>query len=77
MLEAHTVGQNLKAVLKEQGIDAEALAATPLQVGQPLPWQHLDMGFTEQYLAAELERSSNGKFTPMCFENCRRCGVCK
>lgn len=77
LLEAHVSGQSLKAVLKAQGVDAEELAERPLQVGQPLPWQHLDMGFTEQYLAAELERSSTGSFTPMCFDNCKRCGVCK
>ena len=38
---------------------------------------HLDMGFTEAYLASELAKSGEGKFTPMCFDNCRRCGVCR
>lgn len=77
LLEAHTSGRNLKQVLKAQGIDADELAETALEVGSVLPWQHLDMGVTEAYLRAELERSENGKFTPMCFDNCYRCGVCK
>lgn len=76
LLEAHTSGRNLKQVLKAQGIDADELAETALEVGSALPWQHLDMGVTEAYLRAELERSENGKFTPMCFDGCRRCGVC-
>lgn len=77
LLEAHTSGRNLKQVLKAQGVDAEELAERELVVGQPLPWQHLDMGVTEKYLALELERSKSGKFTPMCFDGCKRCGVCR
>lgn len=77
LLEAHSSGRNLKQVLKAQGLDAEELAERELRVGQPLPWQHLDMGVTERYLALELERSQTGKFTPMCFDGCRRCGVCR
>ncbi len=76
LLEAHTTGRNFKQVLKAQGIDAEELAERELCVGQPLPWQHLDMGVTQKYLADELARSGAGRFTPMCFEGCGRCGVC-
>ena len=77
LLEAHIQGVQLKQVLKEHGLDAEALAETALEVGSVLPWSHLDMGVTEAYLASELQKSSEGKFTPMCFDNCHRCGVCK
>ena len=77
LLKAHVEGRSLKQVLKEEDLDAEELAERELQVGQPLPWQHLDMGVTQEYLAAELQRSESGKFTPMCFDGCRRCGVCR
>ena len=77
LLEAHESGQNLKSVLKQHGMDAEEMAERELAVGAPLPWQHLDMGVTMDYLRLELERSQQGKFTPMCFDNCRRCGVCR
>lgn len=77
LLEAHTSGQNLKNVLKNQGTDAEELAERELAVGQPLPWDHLDMGVTNEYLALELKRSEERKFTPMCFDGCSRCGVCE
>lgn len=77
LLAAHESGQNLKSVLKEQGTDIEELAERELEVGQPLPWDHLDMGVTKEYLALELKRSAEGKFTPMCFDGCSRCGVCE
>jgi len=41
-----------------------------------LPWQHLDMGFTEAYLISEWQKAQREEFTPMCFDLCRRCGVC-
>lgn len=77
LLAAHESEQNLKSVLKERGVDIEELAGRELNVGQPLPWNHLDMGVTNEYLALELKRSEEGKFTPMCFDGCSRCGVCK
>lgn len=76
LLKAHTESIPFKAALKAQGMDAEELAERQLRVGQPLPWQHLDMGVTMECLAKELERSAEGRFTPMCFDGCRRCGVC-
>lgn len=77
LLEAHETNQQLKAVLKQHGVDAEELAETPLEMGSALPWSHLDMGVSEKYLALEMQKSDKGAFTPMCFDGCRRCGVCK
>lgn len=77
LLEAHESGQNLKSALKQHGLDAEEMAERELALDASLPWQHLDMGVTMDYLRLELERSQQGKFTPMCFDNCRRCGVCR
>ncbi len=77
LLDAHETGSPLKYVFKNHGLNLEEYAERRLDVEQPLPWQHLDMGFTKEYLAAELKRSRVGKFTPMCFDNCKRCGVCK
>lgn len=76
LLEAHLTGKPLKHVFKQHDKDLEEYACRTLAIGQKLPWQHLDMGFTEAYLAAELQRSGEGRFTPMCFDGCRRCGVC-
>jgi radical SAM superfamily enzyme YgiQ (UPF0313 family) len=77
LLQAHTEDKNLKSVLKQHGLDAEELATRALPVDAPLPWEHLDMGVSREYLAKELARSEQGEFTPMCFDGCRRCGVCR
>ena len=77
LLEAHATGNNLKTVLKQHGLDAEAMAEQAWPLEAPLPWQHLDMGVTMDYLRQELVKSEQGKFTPMCFDNCKRCGVCR
>ena len=77
LLEAHESEQNLKSVLKQHGLDAEEMAERALALDASLPWQHLDMGVTMDYLRQELARSEQGKFTPMCFDNCKRCGVCR
>ena len=77
LLEAHATGNNLKTVLKQHGLDAEAMAEQAWTLEAPLPWQHLDMGVTVDYLRQELVKSEQGKFTPMCFANCKRCGVCR
>ena len=77
LLEAHATGNNLKTVLKQHGLDAEAMAEQAWPLEAPLPWQHLDMGVTMDYLRQELVKSEQGKFTPMCFASCKRCGVCR
>lgn len=41
-----------------------------------LPWEHLDMGFTKQYLRQEYMRAQQLKPTPVCAVGCTRCGVC-
>ena len=77
LLEAHATGNNLKTVLKQHGLDAEAMAEQAWPLEAPLPWQHLDMGVTMDYLRQVLAESEQGKFTPMCFASCKRCGVCR
>lgn len=77
LLQAHQTQTPLKYVFKEHGEDFEAYAERKISIDAVLPWEHLDMGFSKQYLLAELQRSKEGKFTPMCFDNCKRCGVCK
>ena len=44
---------------------------------EKLPWDMIDMGFTKDYLMKELDNAQKLKHTLKCFENCKRCGVCK
>ena len=59
------------------GLDMEAYARRELALEAPLPWDHVDVGVTKDFLAAELARAAEGRPTPPC-ENvaCRRCGAC-
>jgi radical SAM superfamily enzyme YgiQ (UPF0313 family) len=41
-----------------------------------LPWDHLDMGFSKEYLSGEREKAERMEDTPQCFAGCGRCGVC-
>ena len=72
---AHQVG--LKEALQSNGMDPELLACRKIETESPLPWDHLDMGVTKNYLKKERKYSETGKFTPQCFDGCERCGVCK
>ena len=76
LLQAFEEGITLKQALKNDRIDIEDLAEAEYEPGAPLPWKHLDMGFKEAYLIREWENAKAQRFTPMCFDGCKRCGVC-
>ena len=64
-------------ILGQHRVDIEKLAGAEYEPGCPLPWKHLDMGFKEAYLIKEWENAKAQRFTPMCFDGCKRCGVCE
>lgn len=76
LLQAFEEGITLKQALKNDRIDIEDLAEAEYEPGAQLPWKHLDMGFKEAYLIREWENAKAQRFTPMCFDGCKRCGVC-
>jgi len=41
-----------------------------------LPWDHLKSGVKKEYLLKERQNSRQGKITPPCEPNCKRCGCC-
>ncbi len=57
--------------------DPEEYACRQIAPEDSLPWDHLDMGVTKEYLLKEQKNSEEGKLTPPCFDGCERCGVCK
>ena len=67
----------LKEAFHSHQILPEKFACREIKTGETLPWDHLDMGVTKTYLLKEKENSQKGKFTPSCFDGCKRCGVCK
>ena len=66
----------LKEAFQFYHIVPEELACRKIKTDASLSWDHLDMGVTKEYLLRERENSRTGKFTPGCFEGCKRCGVC-
>ena len=64
-------------LLKLEKIDENFYLRREINFDEVLAWDFLDLGFDKKYLIEEFNRAAEKKFTPPCFENCKRCGVCK
>ena len=67
----------LKEAFRYHHIVPEKVACREIETKAALPWDHLDIGVTKIYLLKERECSRTGRFTPGCFDGCKRCGVCQ
>lgn len=63
-------------LLKENNIDEDFYLRRERNFDEIFAWDFLDLGFKKQYLIEEFKKAAEKKFTPPCFENCKRCGVC-
>lgn len=63
-------------VMKDAGVDAGFYLYRERGEGEIFPWEMIDIGVRREYLLHELERARERKSTMMCFDGCRRCGVC-
>ena len=63
-------------LLKDNNIDADFYLRRERNFDEVLAWDFLDLGFDKKYLRDEFNRAAELKFTPPCFEGCKRCGVC-
>lgn len=68
--------KSFKKELKVAGIDMDQANYREREMGEPLPWDMLDMGLREGYLETEWYKAVAGKFTAPCMDGCKRCGVC-
>ena len=39
-------------------------------------WDVINQGVTKKYLWQEYQRAAELKYTPRCFDSCKRCGIC-
>lgn len=78
LLRAQELGGSkaFKRAMKECGLTMEEYLYRERAEDEWLPWDALDMGFTREYLYAELLKADEQKPTIPCFDNCHRCGVC-
>jgi radical SAM family uncharacterized protein len=59
----------------ETGIDADWYARRERLADEILPWDHLNVGLTKQFLWREYQRALAGQTTTDCRELCHACGV--
>ena len=59
----------------ECGVDPNFYANRVRDYKEILPWDHIDVGVTKQYLMNENEKAKNGKLTKDCRVSCTGCGI--
>lgn len=59
------------------GLDPHWYAGKAYQLGQLMPWSHLDYGVSEAYLEKEYQRAMEAGTTPPCNRACSGCGANK
>ena len=69
-------GKNLHAACRQVGLDPAFFVGRQRQETELFPWEVLDSGVRRDYLWSEYVRALQGRFTPRCQPDCRRCGVC-
>jgi radical SAM family uncharacterized protein/radical SAM-linked protein len=63
--------------ISETGIDLDFFTARTRDLGEPLPWDHIDVRVAKGYLIDEWNRAREGISTVDCrFGDCNQCGSC-
>ena len=60
---------------EECGVDPTFYANRERSYEEVLPWDHIDVGVTKEFLIRENEKAKNGEVTEDCRLNCIGCGV--
>ncbi len=79
LLKAHGNGgfKAFRQALRELNINADSYLYRRRDKAEAFPWDCLDQGFSKEYLYSEYERAGRLEKTQPCFDNCKRCGVCR
>lgn len=59
----------------ECGIDPDFYTARERDYEEVLPWEHIDIGVTKEFLIRENEKAKQAQTTPNCRQQCSGCGV--
>lgn len=59
----------------ELGIDPNFYTARERSYEEVLPWDHIDIGVTKNFLMRENEKAKQSVTTPNCRQKCAGCGV--
>lgn len=63
------------SVFKKANIDPVFYAGRRQEYDEVLPWDHIDVGVSKQFLIRENENSKQARITPNCRVNCAGCGI--
>lgn len=65
-----------KQALKRIGVNESDYLYRHRSYDEILPWHRFNVGLRPDYLINEHSAAVKQDYTPPCFDNCRRCGVC-
>jgi radical SAM family uncharacterized protein len=66
-----------RQAFEEVGVDPSKWANASYDFDQRLPWDHIDMGVSKDFLRREAERAAKAELTPDCRTGaCTGCGAC-
>ena len=60
---------------KKCGVDPDFYCARKREFDEVLPWDHIDVGVTKEFLIREAKRAEEGKTTKNCMISCNKCGA--
>ena len=60
---------------EELGIDPDFYTSRERSYDEVLPWEHIDVGVSKEFLIRENEKAKEARTTPHCRKQCSGCGV--
>ena len=60
---------------RKADIDIPFYTTRQRELGEVMPWSHIDCGVSEAYLKREYEKAMRAEITPDCRKGCTGCGV--
>lgn len=64
-------------IFDDLGIDPDFYAVRKREYNEVLPWDHIDIGISKNFLINESKKAHEGITTPQCREKCSGCGASK
>ncbi|MCL2679741.1 MAG: TIGR03960 family B12-binding radical SAM protein [Dehalococcoidia bacterium] len=65
-----------QAAMVEEGVDPAFYATRERPLDEPLPWAHIDIGVSNEFLKQEFQKAISGELTPDCRTvGCNACGL--
>ena len=73
--DEHFYFDRWEEAIRECGLTIEFYANRHREIGEVLPWSHLDYGVSESFFVREWEKAKRAETTPNCREHCAGCGA--